>query len=47
MNAPSSIATAALHTQWSQMRASSPRITRMYCARGGTVMPSSFSTASA
>ena len=29
------------------MRASSPRITRMYCARSGTSMPSSFSTASA
>jgi NADH-quinone oxidoreductase subunit D len=32
---------------WSQMRDSSPTMTRMYSARTGALMPISFSTASA
>ena len=44
MKAPVSTPRIELQMRWSAMRASSIIITRMYCARLGTVTPSSFST---
>ena len=47
VNAPSSIAMAPLQVRWSEMRASSPRITRYQLAALGHRHPASFSTARA
>ena len=43
--APRSSALVPSHTMWDMIRLSSRWITRRYCARGGTSMSSSVSTA--
>ena len=44
--APQSFAKIPIAMQWLAMRCSSHMIVRRYCARSGTSMPASFSTAS-